>query len=291
MLGLPTWLWVIVAVLVLLFLLARSYYKRFRGMCRTVRDELTELLKTRRPDLEVVGEPQGNLVLRSGEAERVWELVDVYVSVARLPGMGRDPAARATVYESALAALEMGEAGADQPLERARHGERIKPQLVTPQTLADFPPEAGILQTPLAGLGLVVVYVLDLPSRMRLLTEQDRNDLGLSLPELHRLALDNLARGFPEEVLVGPREQETGSALQLSDPFNATRVLLIPSRLREGEELIALLPHGDLLVLLPGSATQDEARLQQGMQMLECQEHPPLLNRPVRVSRAGLALL
>src|SRR5262245_32637133 len=99
MLGMPVWFWVLAVVLLLIGSAVAwvvRYYNAFRTRCRTVRSELTELLKEKRPEVAVVGERQGNLVVRMPDGEeRVWDLVDTFVAVAWLPEMSRDPQARA----------------------------------------------------------------------------------------------------------------------------------------------------------------------------------------------------
>jgi tetratricopeptide (TPR) repeat protein len=166
--------------------------------------------------------------------------------------------------------------------------DRIKPLLVTPESLN---PDAHALQSPLPALGLVVVYAMDLPAGLRFLNRDDGERLGLGLAELHRLALENLRHDFPREVLTGPLEQGSASAIQANDLFNAARLLVVPELLAPGQELVALIPHRDMLVLAPSSLLDDESKLREGMRVFECASHPPLLDRPVRVSSQGFAIV
>src|SRR5262245_29709864 len=132
MLGLPVWFWVIVAILALPVLAVWLFYSRFRKMCRAVRSEIGPFLCETHPDFAVVGERQGNLLVRHPDgAERIWEMADVYVDVARLPGMGADPIARREIYAQAVEQLLNPPPDPSQPLSLATHGGRIKPQLVT----------------------------------------------------------------------------------------------------------------------------------------------------------------
>ena len=289
MLGLPVWLWVIVAAVVLIVAVARIFYARYRRMCQTVRDELTEFLKANHPEVEVLGERLGNLVVRTKDAnEKVFELADVYVAVAQLPGMGKDSAARARIYPHAVRAFFQPALNAQELLAMARHADQIKPLLTRPESLN---PAARALQTPLPALGLVVVYAIDLPNGPRFLDEEDGARLGLGVAELHRAALENLRRDFPRELLVGPLEKESASAVQANDFYNAARLLVVPELLQPGQELVAMIPHRDLLLLAPASLLRDESKLREGMQALDCTDHPPLLDRPVRVTRDGFELV
>jgi hypothetical protein len=281
MCGLPVWLWVIAGALIIVAVVARRYYYRYTAMCRTVREELSERVKSSCPDVELTWQPQGNLDLRTANGEhRVIDMSDVYVAVGRLQGMGRDLAARATVYQQVL--------DASGPLVLSAHGSRIKPLLIPRQFLNAAVPSP---QTPIPSLGLVVVYALDLPRNPRFLLEQDRKELGTETSELHRLALDNLRQDFPQQLVVDALAGEQGTAFQAKDYFNAARLLLVPEFLDPKQELIALIPHRDILVLLPGTVRQDEAKLRESMRALECGNHPPLLDRPVLVSQSGFEII
>jgi hypothetical protein len=194
--------------------------------------------------------------------------------------MGRDLAARATVYQQVL--------DTSGPLVLSAHGSRIKPLLIPRQFL-----NAAVLspQTPIPSLGLVVVYALDLPSNPRFLLEQDRKELGTEISELHRLAVDNLRQDFPQQLVVDALAGEQGTAFQAKDYFNAARLLLVPEFLEPTQELIAFIPHRDILVLLPGTVRHDEGKLRESVRALECGNHPPLLDRPVLVTQSGFEII
>jgi hypothetical protein len=281
MLGLPVWLWVIAVLFVVVTAAARWFYSRFRAMCRSVRDDLSKYLGSNHPGVQLTWQTDGNLELRAADSgPRVIDMADVYSAVGRLPGMGRDVAARATIYQQAF--------DRSGPLSLSAHGGRIKPLLVSPQFLN---PALAIPQTSLPSLGLVVMYALDLPGNPRFLLEQDRDELGIGVPELHRLALDNLRKDFPQQLVADPIAGESGTAIQANDYCNAARLLLVPEFLQPNQELIALIPHRDILVLLPGNTRQDEGKLRESMQALQCGDHPPLLDRPVLVTHSGFEKL
>jgi hypothetical protein len=281
MFGLPVWLWAIAGALVIFAALARWFYSRCRAMCRTVREELSKRRESNYPGVVLTWQPQGNLdVCAASGGHRVIDTADVCAAVGRLPGMGRVSAARASIYQQVL--------DRSGPLVLSAHGSRIKPLLIPRQFLNAAVPSP---QTPLPTLGLVVVYALDLPGNPRFLLEQDRSELGTETPELHRLAVDNLRKDFPHQVVVDAVAGAQGAAIQAKDYFNAARLLLVPEFLQPEQELIALIPHRDILVLLPGSTRQDEGKLGESMRALKHGDHPPLLDRPVLVTQAGFEIV
>lgn len=284
----PGWLWIVFILAALVFLAVRSFYNRFRVMCRRTREELAEFLREEYPGLEVLREVRGNLVIRCRDEERVWEMADLYSSVARLPGMGQDPEARRRVYRQAARMLWAPKV--DGPLTRADHGALIKPLLLPADGAAPTLP-AGTLAEVVPELGLKRAYVVDVPEGGRYLTEQDRESLGLNPAELYELALTNLGQDFPRDVLTSPLKAHSGSALQLTDGFDAARLLLLPRQLKPDEALIAVIPHRDLLLLLPASIVDEPRQLAQGVETLAGDHHPALLRTPVRVTRAGFQLL
>jgi hypothetical protein len=281
----PMWGWVLLAILGLPILAVRLFYGRFRAMCAGVRRELAELVGKEYPELRVVREQQGNLILsRETGPEIVWELADVYTEVARLPGMGRDSGARARIYRKSLDALLVPPVDAEHPLTLAAHGNRIKPMLLRPGAAAD-----GAELQPLPSLGLQLAFVADLPAGRLPITTEDREALGLTPIELRTLALRNLGVGFPREVVTSALEGNA-TAFQGADGFDAARLLLIPDQLAEGEELTAIVPHRDLLVLLRANSPEELERAREGARAMDEHGHPPLLDEPVRITSAGLSL-
>lgn len=293
MFGLPVWLWVIVAIVALPVLVLWLFISRFRKMCRTVRGEIGLYLREQHPEFEVVGERQGNLLVRCRDgAERIWEMADVYAAVGRLPGMGADPAARKGIYAHAVEQLLHPQPDRSQPLSMSTHGDWIRLHLVTEEFHKQAAAPSVLLHTPVPGLdGLLAVYVLDLVDGPYYLSEQDRSLLGIDAAEMHRLALEHLRRDFPRQLVNDVLTGGNPSAIQFQDSFNAARLLLIPEFLQEKEELLALIPHRDMLVLLPAATRQEPNKLDQAMQTLACGNHPRLLDRPVRVTRDGYEVI
>jgi hypothetical protein len=121
--------------------------------------------------------------------------------------------------------------------------------------------------------------------------QEELSDYGGEVAPLHQRALDGLRRDFPQGLVDTARESGSGAAIQLEDSHDAARLLLVPEHLEPGEELVALVPHRDLLLLLPGSQLLEPEKLQEGLRMLRCDGHPPLLERPVRVTARGFELI
>ena len=293
MLGLPVWFWVVAAIVAVPVLAVWLFYSRFRKMCRAVRSEIGPFLRETHPDYSVVGERPGNLLMRHPDgAERVWEMVDVYTAVGRLAGMGADPAARRRIYARAVEQLLNPAPDLSQPLSLATHGGRIKLQLVTAEFYKQAAPPAGAPHSAIPGIpDLLAVYVLDLPGGPRFLNENDRGTLGIDVTEMHRRALEHLQRDFPRQMVTDVAAGGNPSAIQFQDSFNAARLLLLPELLEGDQELIALIPHRDMLLLLPASMRNEPDKLKQAAETLKCADHPPLLERPIRVTRQGFEMI
>ncbi len=111
--------------------------------------------------------------------------------------------------------------------------------------------------------------------------------MELEAAGLHALALENLRKNFPAEAVRKVVEQGEGTALKLGDSYDAARLLLVPEHLRDGEEVAALIPDQDSLVLAPVPGDGDWGRLREGEQMVLGHGHR-LLDRPLRVSRTSI---
>ena len=273
--------WIVLGVLVVIILTVRSFYSRFRGMCRRVREDLTQRVQAEIPGVMEVREHLGNLVLRMEDgSERVWEMTDVYAEMARVPGMGADPQAREAVYQRALTQLRTF---------RFTDG-RVRPQLVP---LSAIQADAnGTLYTEIPGLPLAAIYVRADPAGPVVLTRENAPGAAADLAETHRQSLEALRSDFPRDALASALDGGSGSALQLADGYDAARLLLLPGSLPDGEAVVALVPHRDMLLLLPDAMREDPEKLQEGMRMLsEDHGHPPLLQQPVRVTPDGFALV
>jgi hypothetical protein len=284
MLGLPPWVWALLLIVLALGLGARGYIGRFRRMCASVREDLRSLLQQEHPEVQFVEERLGNLILRTPEQpELVWEMADVYAEVARLPNMGADRQARGGIYRRSMAKLLTPPLDEAHPLSLRLHGHYFKPQLIRTADLA-----GDLISRELPGTELSVIYGVDVPVGGRPLTRADLSALELDEGELYLRALANLGKNFPEQMVTTALDGQ-GSAIQFGDGMDAARVLLIPQYLGDDQSLIALLPHRDMLLLLPGEMADDPAKLAEGAAMLDDHQHQPLTRTAFRVTRAGVA--
>ena len=293
MLGLPVWLWVIVAIVSVPVGLVWFLFSRFQKMCRSVRTEIGQYLCENHPEFKVVGETQGHLLVRHKDgAERLWEMTDVYVAVGVLRQKGIDAAARQRIYARAVEQLLNPEPDTSQPLSMATHGDSIMLHLVTAECYKQIASPSGIPHTPIPGLdGLLAVYLLDVAGSPPYLSENDRKVLGIDTAEMHRLAIEHLRRGFPRQLVEGALAGGNAAAIQIQDSFNAARLLLLPEFLQQNEELLALIPHRDILVILPAAARHEPATLDDALKAFECDNHPRLLDRPIRVTHQGFEIV
>lgn len=295
MAGLPWWLWVIFAVVALFGLKTRAFYNRYRGFCRGIREDLCARVHQEHPEVKVLGEQMGNLLVRMPDgSEKVWEMADVYSRVMQQHGIDSDSSARTGAYRDAISTLFAPDPKAAITL--ATHGERIKPELIPASALESYPAEAQLVHEPVPGLGLEQIYLFDLGMNRRILTEPDLADLGIDRETLNRTALANLRQDFPPNMVSGVFSGEGGTACQMGDGFDAARLLLIPEMLKPGQVVLAAVPHRDMLLLLPPTLADEPAKLAEGLTLLNdghstgC-SHPHLLDGAVRVTSAGFELI
>jgi hypothetical protein len=110
----------------------------------------------------------------------------------------------------------------------------------------------------------------------------------LAPEELHERALANLRRSFPALVVRSVAETRQVSAIRAGDSFDATRLLLVPGELQEGEELAALIPDRETLVLAPPPDDGDWGALRKLARTSAASPYT-LCDRPLRVTRRGIS--
>jgi uncharacterized protein YtpQ (UPF0354 family) len=176
--------------------------------------------------------------------------LDVKLSLDNLWRECRGQAEGCPAVDRYLRTFTASENAFDQTIERAKIRAVLKDTTwlgETEKLAAQSPPErraeSRVVARPFFG-DLMVVYVLDMPDGMRMISEGDRRRLGLSGPQLDGLALRNLAAAcpsLPSEVL------EKGIRLvHVGDSYEASR-LLLHSLWKE----MAASARGDLLVAAP----------------------------------------
>ncbi len=237
----PWWAWALgvpAAIVALAWLARRS----FRA---SVRREAIEELRAAYEDLQVLEQNDARLVVKSKAVGEVQiNLPNLYVQCARAGGA---PEARSAALRRFLSGLHR-QAAEIGVLDLDRHGSRLLPRLVPAAFVAHAPPPA-LPHRALGDTGLVVAYVLDQPTSVAYIHTGQLKELRLDEGGLHERTLANLAPSLPgacvEDALAGKVV-----ALKSGDSHDATRLLLVPARLREGQELAALVPDSDTLLLL-----------------------------------------
>jgi hypothetical protein len=285
MFDLPWWLWLLIAIPVVVIALFWWAWKRYR---REVRQEFIAYLKEQQSSLEVVTEHEGAVVVKlAEEGELTFYLAKIYGMIAALE---KDtPEGRRDVYEHFYEMLQEHSKTAQSPLSLAEHGDRILPRLVTPGVLAGLQEVGPLPHTPVPELGLETVYVLDAPGSVMYLTDKQAPELGLDAAGLHQRSLTNLDRMWPSKVMRAALQHEPVVVIQGRDTYEASRLLLIPERLEPDEQLMVAIPDRDTIVI---AAVLPEADLSNLRKLARMPSTPNvLLNRPVRVARSGFELV
>jgi hypothetical protein len=272
----PWWGWVlsILGALVALVWLARRSFRS--GVRREVLDELRQAYR----DLEVLEDSDEHLLVKSAAVGEVRiNLANLYFEAARA---GSSPEARLAAIRRFLSGLHR-QAAESGSLSLDRHGDRLLPRLVPLGFIEQA--RLPLPHRPLGSTGLTVAYVLDQPTSVAYLHRGQLKELGLDDDALHARALGNLARGFPAHL---PIEALGGKAVQvrLGDSHDATRILLVPGTLAEGQALAALVPDSDTLLLMPVPPDGDWKKL--GRLSKSGNGKPVLPGKALRVTRAGV---
>lgn len=280
----PWWLWIVGALVLLVVLLvsARASWRR------AVREELIAVLREKHPEITIVAEHASALDLAlPGGGQGTLNLENLYAGLA----MGETPTAEER--HAAIVSFAAGIAGriteASGPLTLETHGDRLLPRLVAEAMVKEPGTPEPLPHTPSGIPGLVVAYVLDSEMSVMYLTESHRRELGTEVSALHERTLANLRRTFPALVVRQSVEQQKINVLKAGDTFDATRLLLVPEQLQEGEALAAAIPDRETLVLAPVPADGNW----DGMAKIARTPASPyeLLSRPLKVTRAGFELI
>jgi uncharacterized protein YtpQ (UPF0354 family) len=271
----------VLVALILLGIWARSSWRR--GVRRQVLDELRE----HHPEITLLKETEASLELRLADgAPGTLILLNLYAGLAMGP---RDPAVQQEAVRAFVGGALSSLQEANQPLSLAQHGERLMPRLAD----AGFGREAAakgkpLVERPASIPGLVVLYVLDSEQNVMFLGEERLTELGLDASALHERAMANLRRKPIAEIVRGVVARKEVAMVKLGDTYDATRLLLVPETLADGEELVAVIPDRETLGLFPVPSAEawPQVRKLAGMPASPYR----LLDRPLRVTRDGFAL-
>ncbi len=280
----PWWLWAVVVV-VLLALLVRGALRWTR---RRIRDRFVQFLQERHPEMEVVKVTDDAVLTRTERhGETVINLRTIYSNV--LSSDARTPEDELPIFEAFMAAFAEHDRAAQEPLSLEACTDRLMPRLVPKGFYDRFPQGAGAPCTPVESLGLDIVYVLDAADSVRFLTRADLDELALTLEQLHDRSMENLRGTFPTSPVEEALAEPALVAVKNMDSYDATRLLLVPEYLQPGQELAALIPDRDTLVLVRVSPDFDWRKLDKLARTPASGK--VLLSRPVKVTHEGFQIM
>lgn len=279
--SLGLWLLAAAAVLVALLVSARKAWRR--AMRRELRVALAEVA----PQVEVVAETERSLELRLPGGTTGTAFLDNFYAVLS-SGTATDEERKQAIATFARSLVSQQEDAA-RPLSLERHGERLLPRLTQEGLLAEGRGDDPLVHSPSGLPGLVVTYVLDGEYSVMYLTRSRLAELGLEAAALQERALGNLRRTFPAQVVRQAVDQKQMTMMRAGDSFDATRLLLVPSVLEEGEALAAVIPDRETLALMPVPEDGDWGAL---AKVARTPGSPyRLLDRPLRVTRSGFEVI
>ena len=281
---LPPWLWFSVAGILLLFFL-RVLNQNFR---RRVRYDFIQFLRERYPQFQVLAEREHYLLLRHDGSEEQIFLQKLYAGVAGM--RAHESHQRRRIFTHFIEALMEHQDLANRALELEKDGDKIMPRLAPPAFVSAVGRKLKeeLPHTPVAALGLAVVYVLDAPESVVYLTRKHLGELGLDLAATHERALSNLERKFTSEVV---REALTGGKINVVktlDSYDAARILLVPKFLKPGESVAAAIPDRDTLVLCAVPRDDNWSAI---VKLARTPAGETLLNKPIKISPGGFELV
>jgi hypothetical protein len=282
----PAWAWTL-GLLVLFFWIGSRVNRAWR---RNIADELARHFAEHHPEIVIVERQPHQWKVRVPGVDEPGDLslFRLYGTIAKMKITSGDHEARREQYEILARALKESRSLADATL--ASSGERILLRLLSPAQRA-AEPFASFPGTPVGDTGLTAIYVLDGESSVAYIAEPVRAKLGLDVTALHERAVENLLAKLPEDAVRAALDGEKKMTLVKSmDTYDAARLLALPRRLREGEELAALVPDRDTLMLVAVPADGDWSSLRKLAKTVPADE-PRLFDHPLRVSRDGIVAI
>ena len=252
----------------------------------SLRRELIAYLRKNDPTIVVLREEERELVIRTGESgEGTVRLDRLFAAASQL--RSSDSAAREQLFKQTLETLHEG--SATFALNAERDHQRIMPRLVTESRLRQLRAETSgdpLPALPSGVAGLSIVLVLDGANSVAYLTERQLEDLALTSEDALQLAKENLCRSFEAAIVRRAIDEGTLNVVKTFDTFDAARLLLLPQFLRHGEELAALIPDRDTLVVTRVPANRDWSALRK---LAKAKAGDPLWPEPLLVTSAGIS--
>lgn len=280
--SIPVWGWVSIVVLALLGLFINSWF-HWR---RSVRSRFRAHLQANVPGLEVVSESLTTLRIRLNDTESQFNLQGLFSRLVREKVRDESEEEKA-VFDDVANTLK--ESISDLLLDPQRDRERIMARLQPPDFVNELQGKGSFPNRHIAELGLSVFYVVDSEHSVRYLDSDGQSQLGLSDQQLFDLAIENLRRITPRELIRDVFEKKAVIAVKSGDTMDAARILTIPGYLDEGEIVAACIPDRDTMFLVAASETTDWDSFVNIARNGDSRYR--LLSRPVCVTSGGFELM
>ncbi len=277
----PWWGYLTVVALIVAALVL---FVRRRQTPDVYRQELRDYLVANVDQLTILEETRTEFIYEIAGQEGTVYLHNIMNELSDVKWGGS--AKRQAVYERVARMLTEGEV--DEPLSLESHGERILPRLKPQVFFEQLPETRKAVRSQLTGTGLCVGYVIDSETSVRYLIQEDLSELRLSIDQLHEVALANLRDRFPRDVVRQVVDSDELVSFKALDSYDATRALLVPEYLEDGEELALVIPDRDTLVLTGVPDDGDWSGLEEIARMPESSR--VVLDRPLLVTRNGFEL-
>lgn len=271
-------LWLVMLVAAFLILAVAAMLNR-RAVLRR---EFKAFLRERRPDLQVAAETSHALVLATPDGASAGTL-SLYRLYREAPV---DKADRPALYERLVGSLS--DADALARLGPDSQG-RLMPRIVNDRFLADIRREVGddIPAIPFGVDGLSAVLVLDNENSVAYLNSAQLGAIGVDPRSGLPIAEANLARLFAADPVRAAVTAGKVSVIKSRDTYDAARLLLVPQHLGDGEQVAALIPDRDTLVLARVPPDGNWARLHE---LAKNAEREPLFTKALLVTAQGISI-
>jgi uncharacterized protein YtpQ (UPF0354 family) len=253
---------------------------------RQLADEFAAYLTTHLPDWRIETRSSSRFVLRNGEDAAEFSLLNLRSAAVQIRGdVAAQTKGRQELFATAIAAFrEQVELLASKPNVPALL-ERVFPRIVNDSFLANLRDGTRIPRRALGNTSLHVVYVIDSAHAVAYIDAERMASLGMDETVLHSRAIENLSRLWPVEATRKAVENGSVVVTKALDSYDAARLLLLPERLRDQEEVAALIPDRDTLVVAPVPADGNWSRLDR---LARSTAGPELFAGALHVSAAGI---
>jgi len=277
------WKW----LLLVLAVFAGFGWLSLKSYRRSIREHLIRYLHETHPELKLVSKHSNHLIFRTEKTESCqMNLHNLFLQIAN--ARTRTPEDERAIFKTFVGGLMENLERATRPISIESDGDFLLPRLVNKADLSQLVAQSKVIHQPLADTGLHVVYVRDSADAVSYLSEQVLPELQLDVSALHERALANLRKKNGQDFARKVLSEKSLVVFKLGDTFDAVRLLLVPEQLKEGEALAAAIPDRDTLAMSP---PPDNGDWNGFTKLSRASAGPPLLNRPLKVTRSGFELM